>query len=64
MDATITIEQKDIDAAIKEYIERHGWTVRGTVSLSYVAGDGREPSSYSATVRVQPRRVDSEGRDR
>jgi hypothetical protein len=57
--ASLTLNGSDVALAVKEYVERNGWIVAGTVSLS--ACESHDPRgertgyAVSATVDVETR---------
>lgn len=53
MKATLTLTDNEIREAIKQYVERFGWKVSGTVDIKYRAGDQRDPGEYSASLTVE-----------
>lgn len=58
MNGTVPLTQSQIEEAIKEYVERAGWNVSGTVVLSHLAGEyNTGGATYSASVSVSPGKV-------
>lgn len=55
MNATIKLNNGELQRAIKEYVEREGWAVSGTPSISHSTDNDRGMGSttYSATIDVQ-----------
>ena len=56
MNATITIRKDEIEAAIKEYVERKGWRVPGRVTIGHDTDNDRgiETTTYTASMEVSP----------
>lgn len=55
MNATRTLTNSEIQHAIKEFVEREGWTVSGTPAISHSESDGPMGGiTYAAAVTVEP----------
>jgi hypothetical protein len=55
MNATRTLTNSEIQQAIKEFVEREGWSVAGTPMVSHTESDGpMGGTAYSAAVTVEP----------
>jgi hypothetical protein len=53
MSATRTLTTSEIQTAIKEFVEREGWTVSGTPSITH--SDGQlDGVVYHATASLEP----------